>query len=241
MRRLAIKLLVFLLLGAIVNVAVAWGCALFSPLRSVADRIADASASEGIWWKNTFANNSNAYPAAVLRHSSVGLDSITMLGNGKSKGFRDSRFEKVWRVAGGWPSRGLSGERFEQDVTLDAILAPTCALNSGTHAWAVSVDYSKRFRPGAYRILPLRPLWPGFAINTIFYAAVLWVIFAIPGTVKRLRRRAKGCCIHCGYDLRGQSGSSGEQRCPECGKAVPGRNAVHGAAAPCNPRNESNA
>jgi len=31
-----------------------------------------------------------------------------------------------------------------------------------------------------YAALPLRPLWPGFAINTLFYAGVLWMLFAIP-------------------------------------------------------------
>jgi hypothetical protein len=67
------------------------------------------------------------------------------------------------------------------------------------------------------RHLPIRPIWPGFAINTIFYAAILWVVFLVPRSVKRLRRRAKGCCIHCGYDLRGQPADS--KTCPECGRA----------------------
>jgi hypothetical protein len=71
------------------------------------------------------------------------------------------------------------------------------------------------------RCLPLQPIWPGFAINTIFYAAMLWVVFTAPGALRRRRRRFRGLCIHCGYDLRGQpappDGSS--IKCPECGRS----------------------
>jgi hypothetical protein len=34
------------------------------------------------------------------------------------------------------------------------------------------------------------------------------------GPIRRRRRRRKGLCIHCGYDLRGLT----ETRCPECGE-----------------------
>ena len=59
--------------------------------------------------------------------------------------------------------------------------------------------------------LAVGPIWTGFAINTIFYAVILW----LPFTAFKLRRylRAKrGRCIKCGYDLRETSGG-----CPECG------------------------
>ncbi len=26
------------------------------------------------------------------------------------------------------------------------------------------------------RVIPLRPIWPGFAVNTIFYATLLWLL-----------------------------------------------------------------
>jgi hypothetical protein len=35
------------------------------------------------------------------------------------------------------------------------------------------------------RVMPLQRIWPGFAINTIFYAAILWLLFAVPGFVCR--------------------------------------------------------
>ena len=73
--------------------------------------------------------------------------------------------------------------------------------------------------PGLYRIqivLPIRPIWPGFAINTIFYTAILWLLFAAPGFIRRRIRIKRGRCGACGYDLRGQP-ASGDRTCPECG------------------------
>ena len=64
------------------------------------------------------------------------------------------------------------------------------------------------------RVLPLLPLWPGFAINTIFYAAILWVVFFAPGMVKRTLRRRRGQCPACAYPV----GTS--PVCTECGKQL---------------------
>ncbi|MCI0362376.1 MAG: hypothetical protein L0219_00750 [Phycisphaerales bacterium] len=62
------------------------------------------------------------------------------------------------------------------------------------------------------------PIWPGFAINTIFYAAILWggwLLFAAPGLVRRRRRIKRGLCPACAYPI----GASAT--CTECGKAIP--------------------
>ena len=64
------------------------------------------------------------------------------------------------------------------------------------------------------RTLPLSPIWPGFAVNTAFYAAPLWLLFAVmPRAVRRHLRRRRGRCLKCGYDLRGDLAGG----CPECG------------------------
>ena len=65
-------------------------------------------------------------------------------------------------------------------------------------------------------MLPYFPIWPGFAINTLFYAAILWLLFAAPGFVRRRVRIRRGQCGACGYDLRGQLDSK-HKTCPECG------------------------
>jgi hypothetical protein len=58
-------------------------------------------------------------------------------------------------------------------------------------------------------------IWPGFAINTVFYAAILWLLFAAPGFVRRRIRIKRGRCPACGYPI----GSS--DVCTECGAVLP--------------------
>ena len=66
------------------------------------------------------------------------------------------------------------------------------------------------------RALPLIPVWPGFAVNTLLYAAALWLLCAIPLHVRRRVRMKRGRCPACGYELRG----SASDVCSECGAAV---------------------
>ncbi len=61
--------------------------------------------------------------------------------------------------------------------------------------------------------LPIQPTWPGFAINTLFYAAVVWSLIFGSFALRRLIRRKRGLCVACGYDLRGCQ----KPGCPECG------------------------
>src|SRR5688572_2165033 len=46
-------------------------------------------------------------------------------------------------------------------------------------------------------ILPLRPLWPGFAVNTLFYAFILWLLFGAPFALRQWRRIKRGLCPKC--------------------------------------------
>jgi hypothetical protein len=54
----------------------------------------------------------------------------------------------------------------------------------------------------------------GFAINTLFYAAILWAIFAVLRAIRRTRRASRGLCPACAYPV-GESAV-----CTECGAAV---------------------
>lgn len=72
--------------------------------------------------------------------------------------------------------------------------------------------------------LGLVPLWPGFAINTLFDATIAWLLIRGPIAWRRLHRAKRGHCIACGYALRGQidtvDADASTARCPECGAVV---------------------
>ena len=66
--------------------------------------------------------------------------------------------------------------------------------------------------------LPLAPFFPGFLLDTLFYAAPWWLILITPGAIRRFRRRRRGRCIRCGYDLAGlRPDDNTTPTCPECG------------------------
>ena len=85
-------------------------------------------------------------------------------------------------------------------------------------------DLWKLGSPGGWhRGLPLSPVWPGFAVDSMVFAVPWFVLLRVAGAPsrraatavlfrKRMRRRL-GLCPVCGYDLRGMIGSG----CPECG------------------------
>ena len=61
------------------------------------------------------------------------------------------------------------------------------------------------------RPLAILPIWPGLAINTVFYAALLWIVTLGPGTARRFIRDKPGLCIKSGYDLRGGEAKGGRE------------------------------
>lgn len=65
--------------------------------------------------------------------------------------------------------------------------------------------------------LPYRPVWPGFAVNTVLYAMVLFVLYWLAVKPRRfiteVGRIRRGACLECGYDL----GYDFIKGCPECG------------------------
>ena len=71
---------------------------------------------------------------------------------------------------------------------------------------------TSRWSPGMRGgILPTRLLWMGTTLNTLFYAALAWLLWSAPFALRRFIRRRRGQCPACGYPV-GESG-----RCSECG------------------------
>ncbi len=64
------------------------------------------------------------------------------------------------------------------------------------------------------RALPYWPIWPGVITNTLFYAAILWLLIPGPFVLRRYVRVRRGLCPACGYDLK----HAEHESCPECGR-----------------------
>ncbi len=63
--------------------------------------------------------------------------------------------------------------------------------------------------------IPLGVIWPGFALNTLFYAAILWALIPGPFALRRYLRLRRGLCPKCAYPM-GESAV-----CTECGRPLP--------------------
>ncbi len=168
-RRLLI-LGIFLLAGAVVNVAVAWGMA-----ASVNPFLSKPPVSRPDGW----------YEIHI-----------------KSATFTFSAGQSViqYVATAGWP---LTCGSYEYNIT-----GGVGSIEGGFEL-GVWTGPAGGFGP---RALPLRPVWPGFTVNTLFYAGILWLLI-LAFTLRRLIRRRRGLCLACGYDLR----HAEHEACPECG------------------------
>lgn len=66
----------------------------------------------------------------------------------------------------------------------------------------------------ADHLLPLQPVWPGFVVNSLFFAVIPWLAWLLWVTPMRLQRRWRGRCGRCAYPI----GTS--PVCTECGAQV---------------------
>ncbi len=192
MRRLTLTIAIFLLAGAVVNVAVAWACAVMSQTLNLggAQRTTEADRS---WWKKHAPPGFALDPQGMHHSAGVGKDTRHLWETYQPTPAVGG--DMVVRIRAGWPALTLEGAvwqdgRFHRELRRDLLKYPG-------------------FFPG----LPLRPIWPGLVVNTVIYAVFLWALSRLPFAVQRYVRVRRGLCPACGYDLR-----HGEhEACPECG------------------------
>jgi hypothetical protein len=190
LRRLRL-LIVFLLLGAIVNVAVAWGCAWRGVCWHEADMLLCSLevlvATTARHGETDHLRNDNGEIVGIVHRNLAPRDSAN--SSFVTTGFKFfhtvSPVEKRIVVATGMPLQSLQG------------------------SWLPMEFYVASLPYGMDELL-----FPGFAINTIFHAAILWLLFFAPGAVLRTIRRKRGLCQACAYPV-GRS-----PVCTECGKPV---------------------
>src|SRR5262249_48019531 len=109
-----------------------------------------------------------------------------------------------------WISLEKDSPSFPRDrIPHVAWSGPGWPTQSETHvnSWGVvSRTYRDSFGHETNLVAPLWPLPLLFAIAAFLFLKHSW---------KRYRRRARGLCPNCGYDLR-----ASKDRCPECGHPI---------------------
>lgn len=223
-RRLAI-VAVFLLAGAAVNVAVAWGWAWSSP-QGLTQHGATWLDDTWIWRVQTDPGPGHGRISWIVQSfPEAQRGAFTLLfGTRQAPGPEAStpaesvipRWSKLQNptpvdVAGrevpgvlggpeqhafGWPWLSLTYTRVLGDVQGGIVLKP-------------------------HRVLPLAPLWLGMLANTILYASGLWLAWFVkalrPFTLLRRWRVRRGLCPACAYPM----GTT--DVCTECGATLPAR------------------
>lgn len=111
----------------------------------------------------------------------------------------------------GWPWRSMQTGVHHITDSQQRTTTPPVSLTGGLTLWTNGgQDHLDRFT------LPLFPLWPGFALNTLVFATGLALIWYTPPSIRHVRRKRSGRCVKCGYDITGLT------TCPECGHGAQG-------------------
>lgn len=221
MNRHIAKLVLLLLLGAIINVAVAWVCASRASYKWIIGTLVDArpdgdlafglrggwgsqeieiSAQTGGYFDDGEWTPKERLPDWIPSWSSVTSVSV--------KEMMQSGYWRLAETANGWPMLSLQWER--RDHWFHTLTEPDQQL---------IINHGLSISPTQGRVLPLAPIWPGFAINTFIYAATVLLLFSFPGLVRQFRQRRRikrGLCTRCAYPVI----ASGGTVCSECGAPV---------------------
>jgi hypothetical protein len=194
-RRLAIRLAACAVIGAVGTVGVAWGF-LYAPVPTRALPFLNDAA-----WLGPTPAHWPPRAEIVTGYASRGRV-LRVAGCAKDASGNTASFGQVSFTAG-FPFLALDG---------------LVVAENGVELRMVGLWVGK---PTSKRLLPTRPLLPGFALDTSLYAACAFLVWSAPSAGRRIRRRlrrARGHCPACGYDLRGSTSAV----CPECGVAPKG-------------------
>ena len=201
MRGRAVTILLFLLIGAALNVAVAWACAIgYDPARHPTLFTDVASTEDLAWWSSRKPAEFPDMAVDIATLSRCGL-SVRQVVASEEVDIDDFRFcDTFGEMRAGWPMNCLEGSVWLHydwargfHKIPDAVLLTTGGSNA--------------------RWLPVRPIGLGLAVNIVFFGIVLWLVVRGPFVLRACIRRRRGRCINCGYDLRGDLAAG----CPECG------------------------
>lgn len=204
MKRWTIRVVVFLLLGVITTIAVAWACAAWLSIdQGVPGRFTSVEVRDELW-ETLYVQKRFGHTRTNFIRGSEHYDATTgqLIG---SSGPPDA----IWQeTSAGWPWRALRCEReaitivvpgrFGHIRNTSAQTRHGIALVGGTIEW---------------RVLPYEPVWPALIGNVLVHSAAWCAIIIGLFALRKVIRTRRGLCPQCAYDLRRDL----SRGCPECG------------------------
>lgn len=185
-----------LVLGAMMNVAVAWACARWSRADWSEERIAALDDSLALWtrfapptWPRSPTDSGEARGFGLVVDSMIHQQFIEP--SESENGGLDIREWFVIPFRCGWPMLALSAA------------ACTSDLDPGHNSLSTGFQLQPG-RPGLGTQyggvnLPYGPVWPGILVNTFFYAGAIWLLLHGLLAMRQRRRELRKCCGACGY------------------------------------------
>ncbi len=224
MKRRLTKHVAFLLLGAVVNVAVAWGCA---------------------WWVDSSQSGMSTKFAVMLTPRDLSWFVSSESARGAERVHSQRGYRHHWPppetatsplyLIPSWSTISheidLAGPEVVgiqiQDARGWPMLSMRCTfLRTGAKPGLITGrevvggyelpprSWTRGLIPGTkIRALPYIPIPFGFVVNTLSYAAFIGISITGALAGRRVIRHKRGHCIKCGYDLHGAE----HEVCPECG------------------------
>lgn len=233
-------IVIYLLLGAALSVATAWGFAARRAFITIERNVQGYAliwnrpmqvvlenrfGMTDVWWYDLYDENSTTIPAQELvainvekHHARIAAGQ--RLPSGRTRMILDDvpRWGTLHEenvppdlAMGGDIAFGFPLKCLWMQTKGDVILNKTA--NEEIHgAWLVHGTLETR--GNEFIALPYWITWPGFVINTLFYALIAWLMFVFPGKARRSSRERRRLCPACAYPI----GIS--PVCTECGQSI---------------------
>jgi hypothetical protein len=204
-----------LISGVVITVMVAWCGVLFSKPDSY--NAVAISGGQPLRWQmlrlqsTTFNNRLPTLKYGIVNESWVAKPPHELSGS--------QRVRDVVTYESGWPGKAMRTTLWTVEDKGDRHYHL-----SGWDWWAwihaaelkqdAAAVYFSRAKYATRVPLPLRPVWPGFALCVVFWSCTAWLAWYSPQVARERLRCRRGVCVQCAYELQGL------QTCPECGTFV---------------------
>ncbi len=199
----------FVLLGALANVAVSWACVWFTrKIQWVEVLPPQIKRTDGWLWKPSAGWPEQADEPECIRRPGVTLVRVLKGHRANWEEFSATRWFQMYSIRSGWPSKSMES-RWESP-------SQHAPLKS-SYDFGVQVVKGGTFGYGL--ALSLRPVPAPFILNSVVYAVLLYLPWTLTPTVRRRSRISRSLCTRCKYPVRDLT------TCPECGTTVPTRRA----------------